>query len=497
MAYSDPGNAATTDSTSPRLRAGLVRNLASGFALLGLRRLSPEHFVRSFDQLLVLLLLNLLVWAGLDSLHAEAGSQLALDAVYGWAFYLLAGLIGCALVARAQSRETDTRALLVPALAVSPYVLVLLWLLGDVPEVSDRPVVALLVAAAYLSVLGLRVLGAAYGRVRARAAVVAILLIVAAPWVMASFDLDTRLWLTDEPEETQPDDSDATESILYDQPARIAAAVERVAPRSPGKAGVFFLGFAGYGEQGIFKREALFAEQIFADRMGSGERSVQLINDDEDRDSYPLATVSGLQQALKLMASRMDTEEDILVLMLTSHGSAEGLAVSNGTLPLLQLGPADLRQVLDESGIKWRVVVVSACYAGVFLDALKNDTTLVVTAADAEHSSFGCDENRDLTYFGEAFLRDSLPAAASVEDAFKNATVLIRRREAAERKIHSNPQLFVGPRIHDKLNGLMAAPGAPPAPRRRDGETQTVLGTIPVCPRQNTQPQPVPCRYRS
>ncbi len=123
----------------------------------------------------------------------------------------------------------------------------------------------------------------------------------------------------------------------------------------------------------------------------------------------------------------MDVDADVLVLTLTSHGSKEGLAVTNGALPLLQLGPADLRQALDESGIKWRVLVVSACYAGVFLEPLKTDTTLIVTASDAEHSSFGCEDDRDLTYFGEAFLKDALPTSVSVEEAFKKAADLVQR----------------------------------------------------------------------
>ena len=70
-------------------------------------------------------LLNLLVWAALDTLHAETGSQLRLDGLYGWSFYLLIALFACGLVARAYCRQADTRSLLIPTLAVSPYVLIL------------------------------------------------------------------------------------------------------------------------------------------------------------------------------------------------------------------------------------------------------------------------------------------------------------------------------------------------------------------------------------
>jgi hypothetical protein len=144
----------------------------------------------------------------------------------------------------------------------------------------------------------------------------------------------------------------------------------------------------------------------------------------------------------------------VLVLMLTSHGSRDNLVVSNGTVPLLQLGPADLRQALDESGIKWRVIVISACYSGIFVDPLKTAGTLIATASDAGHTSFGCADDRDLTYFGEAFLKDSVPTTTSLEAAFKKAAELVQHREAAEHLEHSNPQLYIGPAIRQKLMRL-------------------------------------------
>jgi Peptidase C13 family len=396
-------------------------------------------------------------------LYAETDSQLMLDGAYGWACYLLLGLFGCALVARAQDRVADTRSLLIPGLAVAPYALVVFWMAGDTSLVAARPWTALLVSMLYLLVLSARILRAAYGGVRIRAALVAIVLILASPWILASLNLDTRLWATEETQQDEDSDDAAAEAepLLYEQPAHIAAAVERVAPSNGSTPAVFYMGFAGDGDQAIFRREALFAQSVFADHFGSGDRSLQLINDVDDRDTYPLATVSGLTDALKLLASRMNPEQDVLVLTLTSHGSKDGLAVANGTLPLLQLGPADLRQALDEAGIKWRVLIVSACYAGIFVEPLKTDFTLIATASDAEHTSFGCADDRDLTYFGEAFLKDSVPTTASLEAAFKKAADLIQRREGAEHLEHSNPQLYVGPAIRQKLAVLENGQGHP------------------------------------
>jgi hypothetical protein len=420
--------------------------------------------VVSFDQLAALLIVNLAVWALLDYLHAPAHAPLALDGLFGWACYLVLGLAAGALTARAQSRAGDTRALLVPALAVAPFVLTIFWLALDTAAVNARPLAATVVALIYLACLAIRVLGAAFGPVRAAPAVVALLLIVASPWAIGFLNLDTRLWVSEEPAQTQDaDDSDEAEALFYDQPARIAAAVARVKPAQPGRSAVYFVSFAGDGGQGVFRREAQFASEVFGARFGSQDRTVLLINDVDDRDSYPLASVSGLAQTLKLLAGRMDVQQDVLVLFLTSHGSEDGLEVENGSLPLAQLAPADLREALDAAGIRWRIVVVSACYAGVFVDALKTDTSAIVTAADAGHSSFGCEDDRELTWFGEAFLKDSLPGSASLEEAFHKAAGLIAHREDAEHQIHSNPQLYVGPLMQAKLGELPTGkPGPDP-----------------------------------
>jgi hypothetical protein len=80
-----------------------------------------------------------------------------------------------------------------------------------------------------------------------------------------------------------------------------------------------------------------------------------------------------------------------------------------------------------------------------------------MTAADSRHSSFGCDDTRDLTYFGEALLRDALPHACSLDAAYTDMARIIRRRETEEGEIHSNPRLFVGPRMQARLPLLDAA----------------------------------------
>src|ERR1700733_500502 len=221
---------------------------------------------------------------------------------------------------------------------------------------------------------------------------------------------------------------------------------------------VYFVGFAGYGEQKVFRKEAELAQQVFGARYATGSRSLLLVNDIHDRHTYPLASFDNLRATVNAIGHRMHTDRDTLVLMLTSHGNDEdGIAITNGSLPEDALSPEDVRQILDESHIRWRIIVGSACYSGIFIPVLKNASTLIMTAADSRHSSFGCDDTRDLTYFGEALLQDALPHACSLPAAYTDMARIIRQRETDEGEIHSNPKLYVGAQMQARLPQLDAA----------------------------------------
>jgi hypothetical protein len=238
----------------------------------------------------------------------------------------------------------------------------------------------------------------------------------------------------------------------------LIATVARMDRGNAARGDVYFVGFAGFGEQKVFRKEAELAQQVFGARYATGSRSLLLVNDIHDRRTYALATFDNLRTAVAAIGRRMHRDRDTLVLMLTSHGNDEdGVAITNGKMPEDALSPKDVRRILDEAHIRWRIVIVSACYSGIFIPVLKTDSTLVMTAADARHSSFGCDDTRDLTYFGEALLQDALPHACSLPAAFADLDRIIRQRETDEGEIHSNPKLFVGTKVQPKLLQLDAA----------------------------------------
>jgi hypothetical protein len=97
----------------------------------------------------------------------------------------------------------------------------------------------------------------------------------------------------------------------------------------------------------------------------------------------------------------MDRENDLLFLILTSHGSQAGVAVQAGRREET-LSPGVLAGMLSRTGVQHRIVT------GVFVGPLANDNTLVITAADFDHSSFGCQDKVKWTYFGDAFFNRAL-----------------------------------------------------------------------------------------
>ncbi len=244
----------------------------------------------------------------------------------------------------------------------------------------------------------------------------------------------------------------ARETALFEQAGRIDEGLESVQRDASPAPQAFFLGFAGVGEQKVFAQEIGLASRVIGERFGVGGRHLSLVNDDRDLDRAPIASVSGLRYALQGIAARMDLDRDVLFLAISSHGSQDpAIAVSNSQFPLQSLSVADLADALQDAGIKWRVIIISACYAGGFIDSLRDPHTVVIAAAAADRTSFGCSNDSDLTYFGAAFYRDALPEARSLEEAFASARRAIGERERRENETPSDPQAYFGAEIDKKL----------------------------------------------
>ncbi|HEY3697769.1 MAG TPA: C13 family peptidase [Spongiibacteraceae bacterium] len=242
------------------------------------------------------------------------------------------------------------------------------------------------------------------------------------------------------------------EDVLYLQPKLLNDALAQLQPGRNATVDLYFVGFAPYAEQSVFKREISSVETLLRTRFDTATHAITLINNAGTLHKTPLATVTALELALKRVGQVMNPDEDILFLYLTSHGSREHhLSVQFTPLKLVDLTPEQLRKMLDAAGIKWRVIAISACYSGGFIDALKTDNTLVMTAAAADKTSFGCSDEESFTYFGKAYFDEALRKTASFIDAFAIAKASVTAREKAGGYDPSNPQIALGKNIEAKL----------------------------------------------
>jgi hypothetical protein len=234
------------------------------------------------------------------------------------------------------------------------------------------------------------------------------------------------------------------QTLVDRQSTLLATALGALQQPASGGPSLYFVGFAGYGSQAVFKREVLAVRELFDSRFGTRGRSVALINHPSTVASTPLATSANLEVVLGHVGRVMDKDRDTLFLFLTSHGEKGLLAVELPGTKLAALTPAGLRSMLDRSRIRNRVIVISACHSGSFIPALSGPTSLVIAAAHADRSSFGCEDRRQWTYFGDAYFNRALRAETSFTLAFTQARQLVSRWERAGKLVPSLPQMAGG-----------------------------------------------------
>ena len=274
---------------------------------------------------------------------------------------------------------------------------------------------------------------------------------------VAAVEFQDRPWQAEPPASARSSRLELTQEVFEAQQALWQQTTARIAPERAGVVDVYALIFSPYAAEDVFLRESRMVAAVLAERFDAGGRVIQLANHPSTAQTLPWATRLNLERAIGALAARMDREHDVLVVYLTSHGAGDfKLAAAHEPLKVEPVGPGDLRRMLDQAGIRNRVVAVSACYAGGWIDPLASDTTLVMTAADAAHTSYGCGRRSELTFFGRAVFDEQLRRTRSFEEAFAAAVPLIRRREieAGKNDGFSNPQISVGAKIRPVLREL-------------------------------------------
>lgn len=225
---------------------------------------------------------------------------------------------------------------------------------------------------------------------------------------------------------------------------RITAALDALKPQRPGVIDAYVVVVALDGDP-VFSREAREAGRVLANRFDAAGRTIVLANDEGTSKADAPGSPETLELALARVAELMDRNEDVLVLYSTSHGEPDdGLVYKD-----LQRGggvitPARLAAMLSSLGIRNRLLILQACFSGQFVPVLKDSDTIIVTAAAADRSSFGCQAGNDWTYFGDALINHAFRQPLPLDIQVERAWGLIAAAESRDGLTPSNPQVNVG-----------------------------------------------------
>jgi len=242
---------------------------------------------------------------------------------------------------------------------------------------------------------------------------------------------------------------------ILEQRRKLDAALAQLQPQRPGTVDAYVLTIA-LDSDPVFAREAREAGRVLARRYDGTGRTLTLAGPDGTRNDLPQGSIDALIVSLAKIAEVMDPNEDVLVMYSTSHGLDLGLAYHYGDTGYGILSPARFKSVLEELGIERRVLILSACYSGVFVPALASPDTAIMTAAASNRTSFGCEAENDWTFYGDALINNALRQPQSLSDAARDAGRSVAKWESERRLLASLPQTQIGDGVAAWLPALEA-----------------------------------------
>lgn len=258
--------------------------------------------------------------------------------------------------------------------------------------------------------------------------------------------------------------ADGGTQIERDRPARHALAEHRrlakaLAPLLPHRKGVIdaYVLSVALDSDPVFGREAREAGKVLARRYDAVGRTVVLGGTDGSAPSpLPMGSPAHFEAALARIAELMNPAEDVVILYATSHGTPYGIVYNDGDEGYGAISPVRLARLLDSFGIRRRLLIVSACYSGVFVPVLSGPQTAIVSAAASDRSSFGCVAENDWTFFGDALINRALRKPQPLGPAVNEALGLIAGWERQGNLKPSLPQQSMGDNVKRWLAPLEA-----------------------------------------
>ena len=148
------------------------------------------------------------------------------------------------------------------------------------------------------------------------------------------------------------------------------------------------------------------------------------------------------------------------LVYITSHGAPEGVVLGERLLR-----PQRLAAMVDGACPgRPSIVVISACFSGVFVPVLERDDRMILTAARPDRTSFGCGESDRYPYFDDCFLREIEHARDFVALGRAVQACVARKETDTGMSPPSEPQVWIGPELRPLLPLYAFAKARKPAP---------------------------------
>lgn len=439
----------------------LGRNLASGLRLAFFMRVDVDAFRVSAAQLVLLVLVSAAIDIDADWLRAARDARFSLQGAQGELFAL--GLLALTSAFLAALRRERTLYLALPVVIFASFPAVqIVHLLPDLPRASSKvgDLTRQVFDSAFFAWMLFVAARAVYvstgpgRRFRGAFAIIGGVLVIAPIWFVPLVGPLAPWWREYDAVSARGAMNPASEPVLAAQDYLMDRALDQLDDERRGVTDLYFVGFAPDARHPGLVSDVEAAQRAMDERWDTASRSVVLANSPLTVAERPFATITNLRTVLLEIGDLIDADDDIVMVYLAGgSGPDHALTAVNPPLELVNLSPAGLKELLDAAGIRWRIVVVSTCYAGAWTDALADDDTIVVASSSRGAHGDDCEGGLAASRFGDAFF-----AAMSRSNDLTAAFDTAKRRLVAIGA--PAPVMTLGPAIAEHVKSLREHRGA-------------------------------------
>lgn len=204
----------------------------------------------------------------------------------------------------------------------------------------------------------------------------------------------------------------------------------------------------------VFARDVTSFHKSFSAQFGTPEQATLFgYSSSKLNEPSPIA----VEAAINTFSDNAVDGEDVIVVMFTTHGSPDVLAVKpDGVDTPAGLSADALATFLEPLNNDFQIIVLQACYSGSLIDELAHPNRIILTAAAKDRTSFGCEPNAKNTWFIEA-LNTSMRSGGPWKTIFDRTKTIVRTQETKQgipSDQHSNPQSYVGANMREFWTGM-------------------------------------------